>query len=111
MSIATRVLKFQSSDGDIDVPVRLFAPRHEAEVWSCRYEIDWPDGQWAHAAVGVDAVQAVLLALQMIGAVLYTSDYHKSGKLFWEKPGRGYGFPVPSNLQDMLIGDDKIRSV
>jgi hypothetical protein len=56
-------------------------------------------------------MQAVLLALQMIGAVLYTSDYHKSGKLFWEKPGRGYGFPVPSNLQDMLIGDDKIRSV
>jgi hypothetical protein len=56
-------------------------------------------------------MQAVLLALQMIGTVLYTSDYHKSGKLFWEKPGDGYGFPVPSNLQDMLIGEDKARGV
>jgi hypothetical protein len=111
MLIAARVLKFQNSSGDIEIPVRLFVPRYEGEIWSCRYEIDWPDGQWAHAAVGVDAMQAVLLALQMIGTVLYTSDYHKSGKLFWEKPGDGYGFPVPSNLQDMLIGEDKARGV
>lgn len=26
----------------------------------------------------------------------------------WEKPGDGYGFPIPKNGRDLLIGADKI---
>jgi hypothetical protein len=26
----------------------------------------------------------------------------------FDAPGRGYGFPVPSSLRDMLVGDDRI---
>jgi hypothetical protein len=59
------------------------------------------------AAGGVDDVQAIAIALQMIGAFLYASDHHASGKLVWLEAGKGYGFPVPNNLRDMLIGDDK----
>jgi len=51
-------------------------------------------------------VQAVLLTMQKIGTEIYMSEYHKSGRLLWTAPGRGYGFPVPSNLRDLLIGDD-----
>jgi hypothetical protein len=43
----------------------------------------------------------------MIGAHLYFSDYHKTGCLYFEKQGSGYGFPVPKNARDMLIGDDR----
>jgi hypothetical protein len=25
----------------------------------------------------------------------------------WLEPGRGYGFPVPNNIRDLLVGDDK----
>ena len=25
----------------------------------------------------------------------------------WLEPGRGYGFPVPDNIRDLLVGDDK----
>ncbi len=52
-------------------------------------------------------MQAIILTLQMIGARLYFSDYHKSGRLYFERPGSGYGFPVPKNARDVLVGDDK----
>jgi hypothetical protein len=42
----------------------------------------------------------------MIGAVVYASEYHMYGKLTWVKSGEGFGFPVPRNSRDQLIGDD-----
>lgn len=107
MVIASRLLKFRGSKGETEIPIRLFSPeKADGDVWSCRYEVDWPHGHWTHAAHGVDSVQAILLALQMIGAEIYASEYHKSGQLVLEGPGRGYGFPVSSSLRDLLIGDD-----
>jgi hypothetical protein len=52
-------------------------------------------------------MQALVHALQIIGAEIYSSNYHKSGRLFVERPGDGYGFPVMSGLRDLLIGEDK----
>jgi len=43
----------------------------------------------------------------MIGAELHPSDYHTQGKLRWERPGDGYGFPVPNNIRHLLVGEDK----
>jgi hypothetical protein len=51
-------------------------------------------------------MQALLFALEMIGAEIYTSDYHKSKCLMWGEPGQGYGFPVVQSLRDLLEGDD-----
>jgi hypothetical protein len=107
MLIATRVLKLRRATGDVEIPVRIFAPERRPGSWFCKFEVDWPDGPWAMAAGGVDAVQALELALKMIGAQIYASDHHASGNLFWEEPGRGYGFPVPRTIQDLLVGDDK----
>lgn len=107
MLIATRVLKLRRSGNDIEIPVRLFAPQPETVDWSCTFEIDWPDGTIAIPARGFDAVQALHIALQLIGAMIYASDHHASGKLMWLEPGNGYGFPVTNNLRDLLIGDDK----
>ncbi len=43
----------------------------------------------------------------MIGADLYTSSYHRNGELQSLGDGwTGYGFPVPYNLRDALIGED-----
>jgi hypothetical protein len=47
-----------------------------------------------HLLTGLAGAQFSILLLRMIGAEIYTSDYHKSGNLFFEAPGRGYGFPV-----------------
>jgi hypothetical protein len=40
------------------------------------------------------------------GAEIYTSDPHRSGRLFWLEAGQGYGFPIASGLRDLLVGDD-----
>src|SRR5438105_3319034 len=101
--IAERQLKLNDRGGTVDVSVRVFAPEREKQAWSCRYEILWPDGKRVAAANGFDSAQAVVAALQMIGAELYTSDHHKAGRLMWGEPGSGYGFPVTQNLRDLLI--------
>ena len=101
MSEITRPLR------NADVHVNIFAPRQDDNAWNCDYEIKWPEENWSSYAGGVDSVQALILALQKIGAEIYFSDYHKSGRLFWESPGNGYGFPAPPSARDRLIGDDR----
>jgi hypothetical protein len=105
--IATRVLKLRRPAGDIEIPIRIFAPERQAVDWACGFEVDWPDGRLVMAAKGIDAVQALELALKMIGAQIYASHHHASGNLMWLEPGKGYGFPVTNSMRDLLVGDDK----
>lgn len=107
MIIATRLLKLDTPAGAIDVPVRLYAPTPDGTSWKCEYEIDWPERDKRSAGVGIDAAHAIQLAMQKIAIELYTSTHHKSGKLYWERPGGGYGFPIMKNSRDLLVGDDK----
>jgi hypothetical protein len=107
MVVATRALKLRRAAGDIEIPIRIFAPVRQDVDWSCQFEIGWPDETLTRLAVGIDAVQAFELALRMIGAQIYASDHHQTGKLEWLEPGRGYGFPVPNGIRDLLVGDDK----
>jgi len=107
MIIATRVLKLRRTVGYIDVPVHLFAPKQEGGDWSCRFEIRWPQArQPIDVNGGVDAVHVIETALRLIGAVIYASEEHASGNLMWQTLGSGYGFPVPNEIRDLLIGDD-----
>jgi hypothetical protein len=107
MIVATRILKLRDPRGDIDIPIRIFAPEKLEIDWVCRFDIDWPDEKLTRIAVGIDAIQALELALKLIGAQIYTSDYHQAGKLEWFGRGQGYGFPVPNGIRDLLVGDDK----
>jgi hypothetical protein len=104
--IAHRCLTISGQSGEMEVPVRLFVPKENDHKWICRYEIDWPNQKKVHWASGIDSIQAITLALQMIGAEIYTSAYHKSGSLKWSKQADGYGFPVTRNIRDLLVGDD-----
>lgn len=106
MIIATRLLKLRDPKGDIDVPIRLFAPEEDDRSWKCRFEIDWPDGRLERFAGGEDSMQALILALSMIGVIIYTSDYHHSGNLNWGGDWKGYGFPVLGSVRDLLTGED-----
>jgi hypothetical protein len=107
MIIASRTLKLRSGGRNIEIPISVFAPEcHKPGAWECRYDVGWPEGLRSYAGWGADSVQALLITLGMIGAELYSSSYHKSGNLFWEKPGNGYGFPVVPTLRNLLEGDD-----
>ena len=108
MLIAGRTFEF--SDGKIRhaVEVRIFKPeRVDDHEWKCEYEIGWPDATRRFAGHGIDSVQALNIALQMVGTEIYTSTYHRAGKLHYHKLPGGYGFPVAANCRDLLEGDDK----
>jgi hypothetical protein len=107
MVIATRLLKLRQGLSEIPVPIRIFAPKQREVDWACRFEIDWPNEPIQLDTMGIDPVQALELAFRMIGASIYASDHHTSGNLMWEAPGKGYGFPVPNNIRDLLVGEDK----
>jgi hypothetical protein len=104
--IAQRMLVLLNKSQPIEIPIRIHAPERAKVDWICRFEIGWPGGTAERWGAGSDAVQALLIALQMIGAEIYASDHHRSGELSWFAPGRGYGFPVSGNIRDLLVGDD-----
>jgi hypothetical protein len=107
MIIAKRDLVLRDQARTIHIPVRIYAPENTKGDWICRFDIGWPEGRVERWGTGVDAIQALLFAMQMIGAEVYASSEHKSGRLEWLEGGRGYGFPVPDNIRDLLVGDDK----
>lgn len=107
MIIATRSLKLRRANRESEVEVRLHAPERDKQSWRCRFEIDWPEHPHAMDVHGVDAMQALILAMQTIGVTLYASDHHRHGHLVHDhSPSGGYGFPVHPDLRDLLTGDD-----
>lgn len=104
--VARRTLRIIEATGEHAVAVRIYAPQPAGSAVGCRYEIDWPKGMRKMTMFGFDGIQAMVHALQMIGAELYNSPYHEPGSLVFDKPGRGYGFPVPSSDRSLLQGDD-----
>jgi hypothetical protein len=109
MLIMERQLVCHINGQDVPVPVRFFKPLADAGgAWRCQYEIGWPNGVYSHQAYGVDSVQALLLAMKMLAAELYTSDMHRSGCLRWQEEGMGYGLPLSLGLRDMYVGHDKL---
>ncbi len=108
MIIARRLLTLRDENRDVPVPIEIRAPQqHSNTEWRCHFTIGWPDEKAERWGAGVDAMQSLLFAMQMIGAELYTSESHRQGRLFWESLGAGYGFPVTQNIRDLLAGDDK----
>jgi hypothetical protein len=107
MLIAKRILHLNSFDKP-SIEVCLYAPQEQDGAFFCRYTIGWPNGIVESAGWGVDAIQAILLTLQKIGVDVYMSDAHANGSLIWREPDKGYGFPVPKNARDVLIGDDAV---
>ena len=107
MLIATRVLKLRQADGETEIPVRIYTPQpNSAGSSGCRFEISWPERPSDRTMFGVDAMQALVLALQMIGFEIYTSEYHEAGELYCDTPGEGSGFPVMPPYRDLLQGED-----
>ncbi len=106
--LAERTLFIVASGGrPIPVPVRLHHPVQHSTGWSCAYEIHWPRKRRRMAVFGVDAIEALSLALRTVGSELCASRYHADGTLVWTKPGDGYGFPVAPVFRDRLVGADR----
>ena len=108
MIIGTRTLTVETPDGDMPVVIRMFLPEPIETTWDCRYEIDWPEGTIKSHTQGNDALHAIELAMQKLGTEVYMSRYHHEGKMWWIKPWVGYGFPMPKEARDLMIGHDAL---
>jgi hypothetical protein len=106
MLIITHRVMLKIASGEIAIDIRLYMPARQGADWGCLYEIDWPEGTKSKVARGFDALQALMIAVQMIGADLYTSTYHASGRLRALGGEEGYGFPVPKPIRHLLVGQD-----
>ena len=111
MAFATRTLTIVQAERRTPVPVIIHQPQQHPRHWECAFEIGWPDGAVTSNAKGFDGMQAVYLAMQAIAIRLYASPYHAAGELDWDKPGDGYGFPMPKPGYPDLIGEDRISQV
>ena len=95
--MATRELELVDANGAHvrRVVVKLYKPRRmdDGEDWICNYRILGIGGEKLRYGAGVDAIQALLLALSIIGAELYTSTEARAGLLKWCDTGQ-LGFPI-----------------
>jgi hypothetical protein len=101
--IATRKLALR---GRYTVTVKIGKPRKyptPPDDYYCPFQITGLGNNKIRYAAGVDAVQALWLALQMVGGILYTSEAYESGALE-QFPGdtskyRDLGFPVAETIR------------
>jgi hypothetical protein len=107
MIIGSRTLHVQTPDGSKPVEVRVYLPRQTDAGWECAFAIGWPEKTLESAAIGDDGLHALNLAQQKIAVALYMSKHHASGALSWQPQWVGYGFPMPKNGRDLLIGHDQ----
>ena len=73
MVILSHALYLSNVTNETVIAIKIHQPEKREKDWSCRYEIDWPEGARVFEAIGFDALQALVLALQMIGAEIYSS--------------------------------------
>ena len=76
-------------------------PIDDGVNYFCPYQIVGIGEGQIRRAGGVDAVQALCLALQAIATRLYASDEYKNRRLAWNGM-RNLGLPVPSTITDLV---------
>jgi hypothetical protein len=111
MAFISRVLTAALPSGPKAVPINIEVPTEGDRCWECAYTIGWPEGERTAVVRGYDGVQALYLTMQRIALELYGSPHHANGSLFWDKPGAGYGFPMPKVGYEDLIGEDRVAQV
>ncbi|MEJ0009448.1 MAG: hypothetical protein WDN72_02320 [Alphaproteobacteria bacterium] len=80
----------------------------DSKDYYCCYNIAGIGNEKIKYAGGVDAIQALELALKQIGTDLYTSPHARAGDLHWFG-SRNLGFPVPDTIKDLLPPKDDIQ--
>lgn len=98
-------------EGQPNVLIRVLLGRPRVALGSsneslvlCPYQILGIGDEGVRCAGGVDAVQALQLAMEMIGSELYFKlNRQHDGKLRWEAGKEGdLGFPVPRSLEQEI---------
>lgn len=101
--IAMRRLELEGENAG-EVTVGIKRPVRDDGFYKCEYQIVGVGSGKVRYAAGEDSMQALVLALQMIGADLYTSEAAKKGSLTWFG-SPNVGFPVAEAIADLVPKD------
>lgn len=102
--VASRTLDLVGSEKAV-VNAVVERPRRTGNHYECEFQIDGLSVPVRSRSAGEDSMQALMLALQYIGARLYTSDEYTSGQLSWLGM-RNLGFPVPDSVAHLVPPKD-----
>jgi hypothetical protein len=96
--IAERCLTLNTGEEEREIRISLGRPYQEPDrAYFCPFRISGMGEDYLNRAGGVDSIQALQLALVMIGATLSTISEH----LKWDgEPYTGF----PSNTDDTVLG-------
>ena len=98
-------------DSDTRIVARIGLPYTPAdfpnESW-CPWQIEGLGRDRVRRVVGVDSIQALWLAFQVVGTELYACDEYRSGRLaaFPGEANGDLGFPVLPGMTDLLPRQD-----
>ncbi len=93
--LAERILDLSTSEGDRQVRVLIGKPQPipKSVDFFCPYQVVGLSDETVRYAEGVDAAQAIYLALEAVGTYLAATQEARSGRLTWYGE-RTLGFPV-----------------
>ncbi|TCM12032.1 hypothetical protein EDF56_1202 [Novosphingobium sp. PhB165] len=83
-----------------EVFCRFFKPERDGSDFSCRYVIDWPDKAKARYVLGVDSIQALLLAMQSAHVDLLMVRKDDGASVIW-LDRESLGLPLSQGLRDL----------
>ena len=97
--IAVRRLALKDSETSVALEIGRPEKFPDGEDYFCPYRVVGLGNDKVRYAGGVDAVQALLLALKKVGAQLNTCAEHRDGRLYWlEADSRDLGLPLPDGM-------------
>jgi hypothetical protein len=80
-----------------EVTVQFFRPEPDDRAYRCAYQIKWPDRERRSFGAGIDAVQALILAMCKAHVELLVSPEGRAGMLTWSGT-RDLGLPLPDGF-------------
>tara|TARA_R110001606_G_scaffold97275_1_gene215035 strand:+ start:213 stop:536 length:324 start_codon:yes stop_codon:yes gene_type:complete len=82
-----REVECATDSGSVKGFIRVFKPMPDQNDWRCDYALKWADFEKRFYAMGVDAFQALQLAMSIVPAHVGMSADFKAGRLrFLEEP-------------------------
>jgi len=96
------VRKYLADGGARSVTVKIGKPEEMADHsdYYCPFEIDGIGRGGIDHACGVDAIQALDLAMKKIGVILNFSPEAQAARLSWDGGGDHFGLPLPDSCTD-----------
>jgi hypothetical protein len=79
--IVQRVLDYRGASGDALVEVYEPAPTPGHNDWRCEFRLSWPNYERFGHAIGIDAWQALQLAMRVVPSYVYASPDFKAGRV------------------------------